>query len=215
MIKIKDKKWLAQGANRVCYVHPDDPNKLLKIIKPEKRAKVKKSQAPWYKKMRSSVCFDDNLQELKAFKRLEKKEGVENYFPKCFGVVETDLGEAICVECIHSGLEGRNILSLQNYLREYGFTNEIMKALDELCCFLYDNLIVTRDLRMFNIMVRHKNEMINLVIVDGLGNSEFIPISDFIASFARTKMQRKFKRFKQRMDRIGGNVPWKIPTFRK
>jgi len=104
MIKLNDKKWFAQGANRVCYVHPDEPNKVLKIIKPWKRADVKKRQAPWYKKLRSSTCFDDNLQELKAFTWLEKKKSYLLHFPRCFGMVETDLGKALCVEYIYMGI---------------------------------------------------------------------------------------------------------------
>ena len=213
MIILKDKKWIDQGANRVCYVHPDDPDKVLKIIKPWKRARYKKQQAPWYKKLRSASCFDDNLQELKALKWLESKDGMEQFFPKCYGMMETDLGDALCMEYVHSGLKERKIISLDNYLKENGFTDEIMKALDELCHFLYNNLIITRDLRSFNIMVRYRNEGINLVIVDGLGNPEFIPVSNVIASFGRSKIQRKLKRFKQRLDRIAGNNSWTVPVF--
>jgi len=213
MVTLKDIAWLDQGANRVCYIHPDDPNKVLKVIKPWKRAIIKKRSAPIYKKFRPAHCFDDNLQELKALRWLEKKNNAFRHFPKCFGLVETDLGDALCVEYIYSGRRSGESLSLEKYLEENGFTTEIMRALDELCGFLYENLIVTRDLRSFNIMVRYTEDGINLVIVDGLGNPEFIPVSNVIPQFGRLKIRRKFNRFKERLDRITGNNRWKIPAF--
>lgn len=213
MIKLKDKKWLAQGANRVCYIHPDDPDKVLKIIKPWKMAKVKKHQAPWYKKLRSAVCFDDNVQELKALQWLEKKEHACHHFPRCFGLEETDLGDALCLEYVHSGRKAGESLSLEQYLKKNGFTDEISKALDDLCVFLYQNLIVTRDLRVFNIMVRYTDNGIVLVIVDGLGNPEFIPISNVIPKLGRLKIQRKLFRFKKRLERIDRNKTWNVPVF--
>ena len=214
MISLKNREWLDQGANRVCYLHPDDPGKVLKIIKPWKQARHKRKEAPWYKRLRPSACFDDNVQELKALQWIEKKKDAHRHFPRCYGMVETDLGEALCVEYVHSGAEGNKCLSLEQYLALNGFTGEIMKALDELCGFLYDNLIVTRDLRTFNIMVRYTEEGIDLVIVDGLGNPEFIPVSNVVPQFGKSKIRRKLNRFKERLDRIeGNNNMWKMPVF--
>jgi hypothetical protein len=193
-------------------MHPDDPTKVLKIIKPWKRAQSKRLQASWYKRFRSTACFDDNQQELKALRWLEKKNALK-HFPRCYGIVKTDLGDAICVEYINSGRTEGEALSLEQYLKKYGFTDEIMKALDELCSFLHNNLIVTRDLRCFNIMIRYVDDSINLVIVDGLGNPEFIPVSNIIPQFGRSKIRRKLNRFKARLDRIAGNSSWRIPAF--
>ncbi|MFO7936265.1 MAG: YrbL family protein [Kiritimatiellia bacterium] len=213
MIELKHIKWLDQGANRVCYIHPDDPGKVLKIIKPWKRAELKRRIAPFYKRFRSVRCFDDNQQELKALRLLEKKKNASRHFPKCYGMVDTDLGQALCLEYVCSGWKEGEALSLEKYLHANGFTPEIMKALDDLFGFLYENIIITRDMRCFNIMVRYVDDKINLVIVDGLGNSEFIPVSNFIPAVGRLKIQRKFNRFKNRLDRIIGNNIWKIPAL--
>ena len=202
-----------QGANRVCYVHPNDSAKLLKIIKPWKRACHKRGQAPWFKRLRPASCFDDNLIELKAFKSLQKKQHYERHFPRCYGLVQTDMGEALCVEYIRSGSVDNECQSLEAYLQAHGFTEEIVKALDELACFLYNNAIITRDLRCFNIMLRITEQGINLIIVDGLGNSEFLPVSDFFPALGRIKIKRKLKRFQKRLQKITGSSGWKLPEL--
>jgi hypothetical protein len=213
MINLKDIAWFDQGANRVCYRHPDEPGKMLKVIKPWKRAGLKKMAAPWFKRLRPASCFDDNVQEFKAFRFLEKKPEAARYFPQCYGIVPTDLGDALCVEYIHSGDPDGRSLSLESYLQKFGFTDEIRAALDDLAQFLYRNLIVTRDLRGFNIMVRRGEQGVRLVIVDGLGNPEFIPVSNVFPLFGKTKIRRKLMRFRDRLERIAGGIRWEIPRL--
>jgi hypothetical protein len=43
--------------------------------------------------------------------------------------------------------------------------------------------------------------------VDNIGNSDFLPIADYSAFFARRKIQRKWRRFEQSMRRdYAGNT---------
>ncbi len=213
MIILKDMAWFDQGANRVCYRHPDDPAKMLKVVKPWKRARMKRMEAPWYKRLRPASCFDDNVQEFRAFRYLEANPSAALYFPRCYGMIPTDLGEALCVEYIGSGEPDGGSLSLEAYLKRFGFTDEIRAALDDLATFLYRNLIVTRDLRGFNIMVRRREQGVSLVIVDGLGNPEFIPISNVFPFFGKTKIRRKLMRFRDRLERITVGIRWEIPPL--
>ncbi len=144
---------------------------------------------------------------------LAGKRDYQRHFPQCYGMIATDLGTAICVEYIRSDDQGDEITSMGDYLRKNGFTDEIKEALNDLCCFLYSGNIITRDLREFNIMVRNRDGRMNLVIVDGLGNSEFLPVSSIFPWFGRRKIKRKLRRFRNRLERKIGQKCWSIPSF--
>ena len=76
MISLEEVKPFAEGGNRVCYIHPDNKNLCLKISKPEVVKKMR-SNAPWYKKLRSERSFDDNYREESAYQQRAIKENPE------------------------------------------------------------------------------------------------------------------------------------------
>ena len=66
MIKLNDLIPFAKGGNRMCFIHPDNPNRCLKVTHPGILTKIRKSK-PWYKQLRSIESFDDNLREQNAY----------------------------------------------------------------------------------------------------------------------------------------------------
>ena len=62
MINLNGITPFAEGGNRMCYVHPDNPNRCLKVIHPGLLEKIKENKS-WYKRFRSLESFDDNLRE--------------------------------------------------------------------------------------------------------------------------------------------------------
>ena len=71
MINLDRVRPFAEGGNRVCYIHPDNKSLCLKISKLEAVRKMR-SNAPWYKRLRSERSFDDNFREESAY-QLSKK----------------------------------------------------------------------------------------------------------------------------------------------
>ena len=197
-IKLKDRKILFKGGNRICYLHPDDDNKILKVLSPEKLPEAKRKTAPLYKKFRTLNSFDDNLKELKAFKNLAQRgEGVWRHFPKCFGMMETDLGDAICLELIRSG-DGSLAPTVNEYIRIHGLTGDLMKAMEDFFSFLRNNHIITRDLHGRNLILK-KNGGFRIYMIDGIGNSDFIPIANLSKTWAKHKINRNVDKLKNRL----------------
>ena len=61
-------------------------------------------------------------------------------------------------------------------------------------------LFLTRDLLPHNIIaVADSPERFRLVIVDGIGNSEFLPLSHWFKFCARAKIERKIRKFDHRI----------------
>ena len=66
MIDLNGVTPFAEGGNRRCFVHPNNPNRCLKVIHSGLLETIIKNK-PWYKKLRSAESFDDNLRERDAY----------------------------------------------------------------------------------------------------------------------------------------------------
>ena len=198
-IILKDKEILFRGGNRLCFVHPNDHNKILKVIPPEKKPEARRKAAPLYKKFRPLRSFDINLKELNAFENLGKKgDRVWRHFPRCFGIVKTDLGDALCQELIREE-DGSISKTLGSYLNKKSVTGEMRRAVEEFLSFLRDNMIMVRDLRTENLLLKKSNDEFRIYMIDGIGNADFIPIADISKTWAKYKIKRKITKFKMSM----------------
>ncbi len=190
-ILLKNKEFLFRGSNRICFVHPDDHNKILKVVIPEKKPEARRRAAPLYKKIRPLGAFDINLKELNAFKNLGKKgDEVWKHFPKCFGIVETDLGDALCQELIREW-DGTISKTVEYYLNEKSMTGEMKRAVDEFLLFLLNQMIIVRDLTAENLIIRKNKDGFCVFMIDGIGNADFLPIAEISKTWAKYKIKRK------------------------
>ena len=79
-------------------------------------------------------------------------------------------------------------------------TDALERAIAEFKDWLRRELFLTRDLLPHNIIaVADGPERLRLVIVDGIGNSEFLPLSHWFKLCARAKVERKIRKFDQRI----------------
>ena len=100
MINLEGVRPFAEGGNRVCYIHPDNKNLCLKISKQEVIKKIR-SNAPWYKKLRSEKSFDDNFREERAYQQRaveENPQKIWRHLARWHEFVETSKGLASCTE---------------------------------------------------------------------------------------------------------------------
>ena len=73
MISLEEVKPFAEGGNRVCYIHPNNKSMCLKISKPEVVKKMR-SNAPWYKQLRSERSLTITIERrVHTSKELSKK----------------------------------------------------------------------------------------------------------------------------------------------
>ena len=104
-----------------------------------------RSNAPWYKKLRSERSFDDNYREESAYQQRAIKENPQKiwrHLAKWYEFVETSKGLASCTELITNN--DKVALNLEEYLFSKGRTSEIDKALKEFEIFLKETNILTK-----------------------------------------------------------------------
>ena len=157
MINLDDITPFAEGGNRMCFVHPNNPNRCLKVVHPGLLEKIKKNKS-WYKKFRSLESFDDNLREQEAYnqKALKKDDpDMWTHLAKWHGMTETNIGMASETELITNN--GEIAETLETYLFREGITEEIKLAIEEFQTWLEKYLILTKNLIPHNLVISQQN----------------------------------------------------------
>ncbi len=156
MIKLNKDLYIAKGAERECYIHPNDTSKIIKI--------------------EYANVIDRNQNKLDSFYYEYLKKNMVSYsnIPKYYQKVQTDKGEGIVFDAIkdYSGKYSKTFEDI--IISKTLSTNIELSLLNELKLYLIDNMIVFGDVVLSNILCQEfrKNEY-RLIIIDGLGARRF------------------------------------------
>ncbi len=193
-LKLADRKPFGRGGKRDCYVHPEHPGRCVKVNRADRRPEDLLKQLPPWKRWRKTVGdMDENHQDWKTLAGLGKigDPRLWRHVPRLHGWVATDLGRGLVVDLVRDadGLISRSFLA---YVWENGFDDAACRAVDELVGFWQDGAIPSRSLGLHNMAARREADgSLCLVVIDGLGSTEFFPLSFLISSYARRRARRR------------------------
>lgn len=195
----------AQGANRFCFQHPDNPDRCLKVIRPGSiQARYQKQSV--VKRLLGKARLNDNTQELRAhqqpaIRRLIQtgnEESLWSHLPKFYGRVATTLGPANESEMLRCK-DGNIAPTLEFLIRGGGLTPELLEAIQRFENWLTANRILTRNLLPHNLVVTDRTGQPELFLVDGLG-APAIPLALASApGWSERYIERKIRRFEKRL----------------
>lgn len=183
----------ALGGNRACYVHPENEHRCIKTVLSERSPERKHQAAPWWKKWRSVDSFNDNIEENQELKTIERysPELVGQHIPRCYGFVETDLGLGLVTD-LYRDQDGAISLNLRDYLRRHGKNQAIIAAISCFQSAIQSHQVLSRALLLHNIIAQqNSNGQIQLYLIDGLGNPEFLPFVEWIPALRAKKFNVK------------------------
>ena len=211
MIDLNGVTPFAEGGNRRCFVHPNNPNRCLKVIHSGLLERIIKNK-PWYKKLRSSESFDDNLRERDAYnQKALRNDNSETWkhLAKWYGMVETTIGAASETELIKN--ENLVAETLESYLFREGLTDEISEAIENFHIWLRAHLIFTKNLIPHNLVLYKNNNKLIIKIIDGLGSQAFLPLPNYSNYFAKRYIERRIELMWSRIhwDLSGRKGNWK------
>ena len=211
MIDLSNATPFAEGGNRKCFVHPNNKDRCLKVIHPGIVEKIKKSK-PWYKKLRSSDSFDDNLREQAAYNQEALKNENQDlwiHLAKWYGMTETSIGMASETELVRNGEEIAE--TLESYLFREGLTCEINESIEDFHLWLRKHLIFTKNLIPHNLVIKKENDGMIIKIIDGLGSQAFVPLPSYSNFFAKRYIERRIELMWSRIhwDLSGRKGNWK------
>ena len=179
MIELRTQELVGKGLHRECYVHPENHNLCIKVVVNGGEAETRREQA--------------------YYKLLKKKKIAWTMLPEFYGEVETNLGRGAVFDLIRDS-DGRVSRTLEHYLDSESLTELNNRGLQQSLCHLKDYLIaqniMTMTLKSKNIVYQKRDGQNNrCIIIDNIGNSDFLPISSYNRFFGYKKITRKWARF--------------------
>jgi len=199
MLELKGRKPLFVGGTRYCYIHPDYEDRMVKVLQPHRTGPARKIKIRSWKRILPPGFFDDQLKEIKAYNALlrQNNPALWRHIPKYYGTIDTDMGVGIVTRLCRNA-DGSWPSNLEQALPS-GLSPELSAGIEEFVDWVGQEIVLTRDLLPHNIIaVRESDNSFCLLVVDGIGNSELIPISSWFRFFGRQKVARKIAKFRYR-----------------
>jgi len=199
---LSDRKPLASGSTRAVYVHPEDQDLLIKVMRADIIEKRYGTGRPWYKRQRRYRHFISYLREVREEIALRAQCGGRH--PKCLqkvvGFVETDLGLGLVVEAVRAK-GGALAVPLPTLISEGRFDGQARAALDDCLAELLELPVVIGDLHGANLVYAWSEEHGNhFVLIDGVGCKTLIPVNRLSRIINRYSKRRMFERLMAKVD---------------
>ncbi|SFR85405.1 PhoP regulatory network protein YrbL [Marinobacter daqiaonensis] len=205
MIDLRGHVPFASGSNRHCYRHPDQPDRCLKVIRPE-NIEARFRRQPAWKKALGRQRLDDNRQEILAHQQTAIRRLLSSgqadlawqHLPRFYGQVPTTLGLANESELILEE-DGMPAATLESWLIMQGVTPTIQPAIERFCDWLRTTGILTRNLLPHNLVVTRRGGSPELILVDGLGAPAVPSRLAAIPQWRNRYTDRRIRRFRKRI----------------
>jgi len=181
MLLLNASDFVGKGLHRECYIHPNDKQLCIKVVVAGDLSESKREQS--------------------YYKRLQKRGISWDILPRFHGVIETDKGAGAVFDLVRD-YDGEVSKTLEYYLSSEQLDNAenpgISQAIRVFKKELYRQSIITMTLSPKNIMYKKTGPYEGrLILIDNIGNSDFIPICSYIDALAKKKITRKLLRFEQ------------------
>jgi hypothetical protein len=207
MIELKHTRPLFVGGTRYCFQHPSHRDRCIKVLRPDRTGAARKLLRQDFKRWLPPRFLDDQRKEIKAYAELQQQasERLWRHVPRYHGTVDTDMGIGIVTQLMRNA-DGSWPANLRTMLPE-GMDAELAAGIEEFLTAVEELRILTRNLLAHNMIAVREKSGYRVMVVDGIGNSELIPVSSWFDGFARRKTARKIARFRQRTLAPLGNYP--------
>ena len=204
LIRLTAVTPFARGGNRLCFVHPDRPEVCIKVPRSDVDLAVKRRRKGLKGRVKPAGSFDENRAEARTLAELHGRIGrsVAAFVPRFVGWVETDLGPGVAVDLIRDR-DGGIATPLKQYVWERGVDDDLEAALEEFAAYWIRERVPSRELLLHNVVARRLGGgALRLVVIDGLGNADLLPLSRWSRVLARRKSARKASRLRGRIERL-------------
>lgn len=183
-------RLIGGGSERKCYQDPQDPARLIKVS-PKQDAK-------------------QTLREIEYYRYLMDHKVPFDHIPLFYGKFEQDGLIGIEQELI---LDSPGSTEPAQHLHKYldqPLSDAQIAGLHQAFAKFKDYLmkwdIVISDLQLSNVVVHKNGDSIHLVMIDGLGSTELIPVSRWFKRICRQKTDRHWAKFCRKITRENPNI---------
>jgi len=201
-LQLRQSRPLFVGGTRYCFQHPEHRDRCVKVLRPDRTGAARKIIRRDYKRWLPARFLDDQRKEIAAYRALlpQASEQLWRFVPRYHGTVDTDMGIGIVTQLMRNA-DGSWPQNLEALLPR-GLDRELEAGIEEFVDGVSQLRILTRDLLPHNIIAVRESRGYRVMVVDGIGNAELIPLSSWSGFFADRKTARKIARFRNRCARL-------------
>ncbi len=181
MLTLEPSQLIGRGLRRECYFHPSDEKKCVKVVVAGDQTETAREQFYYGLLAKRAISWE--------------------MLARFYGNSETNRGPGAVFELIRD-YDGEVSKTLAHYLSATHDTGldfrKLPRALATLKRYLLQWKIMTMSIKPDNIVFKKTSASEGkLVVIDNIGNSDFIPICNYVAFMARRKILRKWQRLEQ------------------
>lgn len=197
-----DSEPLFVGGTRLVFQHPEFRDRCIKVLRPDRTGAERRARKSGWKRLLPASAFDDQLKEIRAYRELMARAPdptpIWRHVPEYHGTVETERGVGIVTQ-LYRNADDSWPRNLEQCLPR-GMTPALAAGLRAFASGIEQHGVLTRDLLPHNmIAVEQIGGGVQVLVVDGIGNADFIPLARYSQRAARAKVRRKLKRLEQRV----------------
>ena len=180
-IQLSDDLIIGTGRDRICYEHPTIKDQCIKV---------------------SISSHKQSRREVRYFSFLNKRNIDLSHVSVFLGKIKTNQGAGFCFELVRNTDENISLTLRENLEKQIFSVKEIQPKLEELKEYLINNGICIRDISPSNIICQNTNQGINLIIIDGVGNSNSNPLTIRFTSLINSAIIKAWKSLDRKLARI-------------
>ena len=151
LLDLESATVLGEGYHRICYLHPNDDAKCVKVAKDP------------------SDETDNTIDAIYAA-HLERRDVPFDFLPRCFGWTETSRGRGLVFERIRNA-DGSAAESFRSHLADGRLDLAAAKPmLEKLRQYLVEHAVIMADVGLTNLLVQQRPDGQVLYLIDGLGS---------------------------------------------
>lgn len=181
IIQLTDALIIGKGRDRICYEHPTIKEQCIKT---------------------SITSHKQSRREVRYFSFLNKKKTDLSHVSGFLGKVQTNKGLGFCFELIRNQ-NGEVAPTLREVLEQRIISfSDVEAELEQLKVYLLDNSICVRDISPSNIIYQTTEHGINLVIIDGISNANFNPLTIRLPKLINAAITKSWKGLERKLARI-------------
>lgn len=200
------------GHSRLVFEHPEEPAFVVKVMRPDVLEARFGNGAAWYKRRRRFGRYVSYIREIQEYVAVHSAhDGSLPFLQRVIGLAETDLGLGLITEAARDR-EGNLAPNVAMLIESGRFDSEVRQDLETFLQQLLDCDAVISDMNVGNMVYAFSEEDGNhFVLIDGLGNTNILPLKSLSRAFNRRSKRQRFarlyNRITSRLEKAGYPMP--------
>lgn len=195
ILQLRHLTPLASGNNRDVFVHPHDPDLLVKTMKEgnEERKKGSKTASP-FRRYRQYITFLRECEEHIAAQF--DPHGAPAFLQAVVGFADTDRGLGLVTKAERDA-SGAYAKTLQQLISQNAYDPTAQEALEDFIKQFAASRVIVTDLSIRNLVYSiTDSEQPHFVLIDGYGEKNLIPFNSFSAWCHQRSKDKRIKRLR-------------------